>query len=244
MTSIEEKCLLSVKNELPRTWGFSSEIYAGFEKLYDEFDKKYTILSLLLKDSGDKKYLTEMQKLSCEYTFKMMIRFNILAFGLSENPHLSSTVEQMIKSGCKEKGLEYTSFATEVIYKQLVSELSMDERKQALWGLCKVYFTRAVEDLGKSYVNCDRHTATDFYNHEFRPADIKIDLSSLGKMLYLTDLTHKLVDKYIDTDTYMQFYPKNRLDEAHEQVERYMNTCAMEFGLNVVDIAFTGTQHN
>ena len=50
-------------------------------------------------------------------------------------------------------------------------------------------------------------------------------------------------DYSIDTDTYMQFYPKNRLDEAHEQVERYMNTCAMEFGLNVVDIAFTGTQH-
>lgn len=240
--------MLLVKQSMPAEWECSSNIYMGFKKLYDEFHLKLVTISLLLQDSGDARYLTEMQKVSCEYAFKMTIRKNIIDYGLLENPQVNSTVEQLVESACKRKELKYTSYVKEKeeFYKQLLSELSMNERKLALWALCKVYFTKAVKDLEKVHICCnvDWKTAVYFYEHEFKSADIKIDVNNWAKIAYLTTLTNKLIDKYIDTDRDVQVSTKQMLDKAHEHVNKYMGECGMDFGFKVVDIAFTGVQHN
>lgn len=243
-----DKCRNLVKRNMPTEYMYSSSIYEGFKTFYDTFDSELTGLVLCLMDSEDVKYEKEMQRLACEYALKMTVRYSIVAYGLPENPFTSTTHEHMIESECKELNMKYIPYEKdkEEIYKELLVGLNMDERKQALWALCKVYFTKAVKDLEKAHVCCNVnwHTAVYFYEHEFKPADIKIDVNNWAKIAYLTTLTNKLIDKYIDTDRDVQVSTKQMLDKAHEHVNKYMGECGMDFGFKVVDIAFTGVHHN
>lgn len=243
---LESECSSLVKRNMPAEYVYPSNIYEGFKKLYDEFREKLLVPALCFQESGEDKYRAEMIDLAREYAFKMAVRKDVMAYGLSENPWIGVTNEHMIESACKKLDFEYVPNEKdkETLRKELISEFSMDERKQALWGLCKVYIIKAAKNLEKVHVCCNVNwqTAAEFYEHELKPADIKINVKDQVEIIYLKDLVIEILNKYIDTDYNVQVSTKQMLKKAHEHVAIYINTNAVDMVRQIIDIAFKGVQ--